>query len=108
MKSPVPFGILLIGRSASARLVSGTKISPSPTPRKMSGQKKSDIPLSVVKCACFHIASAKIDTPARMDNRASNFPVVRPMVAMVKALASAPGRMTKPVCSAVKFWRFWR
>src|SRR5438034_5033919 len=34
LKSPVPFGILLIGRSASARFVSGTKISPRPTPRK--------------------------------------------------------------------------
>src|SRR2546427_1703264 len=38
----VPFGILLIGRSASARFVSGTKISPSPTPRKISGQKRSE------------------------------------------------------------------
>src|SRR5882762_930490 len=108
LKSPVPFGILLIGRSARARLVSGTKISPSPTPRKISGQKKSDIPLSVVKCACFHIDRAKISTPARIDSRPSNLPAVRPIVAIVKALAKAPGRMTNPVCSAVKFWRFWR
>src|SRR2546426_4977114 len=51
LNSPVPLGILLIGRSASARFVSGTKISPSPTPRKISGQKKSVMPLAVVKCA---------------------------------------------------------
>src|SRR5439155_279263 len=69
LNSPVPFGILLIGRSASARFVSGTKISPSPTPRKISGQKKSVMPLAVVKCACFHIDRAKIDTPARMLGR---------------------------------------
>src|SRR5207244_1009740 len=69
LKSPVPFGILLIGRSARARFVSGTKISPSPTPRKISGQKKSAIPLSVVKCACFHIDRAKVDTPARIERR---------------------------------------
>src|SRR5207237_795485 len=98
-----PFGILLIGKSASARLVSGTKMSPSPTPRKISGQKKSDMPLSVVKCACFHIDSAKIATPARIDNRPSNLPVKRPIVAIVNALASAPGRITNPVCSSVKF-----
>src|SRR3989442_1372295 len=85
LKSPVPFGILLIGRSASARFVSGTKISPSPTPRKISGQKKSDIPLSVVKWACFHMDSAKIATPARIESRASNLPVVRPIVAIVNA-----------------------
>src|SRR5437867_1898145 len=97
LKSPVPFGIFDIGRSASARFVSGTKIRPSPTPRKMSGQKKSDMPLSVVKCACFHIESAKTPTPAVIDNRASNFPVVRPITAIVNALARAPGRITKPV-----------
>src|SRR2546430_9696764 len=57
LNNPVPFGILLIGRSARARFVSGTKISPSPTPRKIRGQKKSDMPLSVVKWACFHIRS---------------------------------------------------
>src|SRR6059058_6179962 len=89
LKSPVPFGILLIGRSASARFVSGTKISPRPTPRKISGQKKSDMPLSVVKWACFHMDSAKIATPARIESRASNLPVVRPIVAIVNALASA-------------------
>ena len=103
LKSPVPLGILLIGRSASARLVSGTKISPSPTPRKIRGQKKSDMPLSVVKWACFHIDKAKIETPARIESRASNLPAVRPIVAIVNALASAPGRITNPVCSAVKF-----
>src|SRR3989475_766857 len=108
LNSPVPFGILLIGRSASARFVSGTKIRPSPTPRKISGQKKSAIPLSVVKWACFHIERAKIETPARIESRPSNLPVVRPIVAIVNALASAPGRITNPVCSAVKFWRFCR
>src|SRR5438034_11100214 len=66
------------------------------------------MPLSVVKWACFHIDRAKIETPARIESRPSNLPVVRPIVAIVNALASAPGRITNPVCSAVKFWRFWR
>ena len=104
----MPLGILLIGRSASARFVSGTKINPSPTPRKISGQKKSGMPLSVVKCACFHIESANSPTPATIDSRPSNLPAVRPMTAIVNALANAPGRITKPVCSAVKPWRLCR
>src|SRR5438034_4616318 len=66
------------------------------------------MPLSVVKWACFHIDRAKIETPARIESRPSNLPVVRPIVAIVNALASAPGRITNPVCSAVKFWRFCR
>ena len=66
------------------------------------------MPLSVVKWACFHIDSAKIETPARIERRASNLPVKRPIDAIVNALASAPGRITKPVCSAVKPWRFCR
>ena len=99
---------MLIGRSARARFVSGTKISPSPTPRRISGQKKSGMPLSVVKCACFHIDNANSPTPATMDSRASNFPAVRPISAIVNALASAPGRITNPVCSAVNPCRLCR
>src|SRR5213592_3606415 len=45
LNRPVPLGIFDIGRSASPRFVSGTKIRPRPTPRKMSGQKKSFMPL---------------------------------------------------------------
>src|SRR5439155_13196590 len=107
-KSLVPSGLFEGGRSGRAGFVGGTKIRPSPTPRKISGQKKSDMPLSVVKWACFHIDSAKIETPARIERRASNLPVKRPIDAIVNALASAPGRITKPVCSAVKPWRFCR
>ena len=98
----------LIGRSASDRFVSGTKISPSPTPRKMSGQKKSRMPLSVVKCACCHIERPNNPTPATIESRASNLPCSRPMKAIVIAAAIAPGRITNPVCLAVKFWRFCR
>src|SRR5581483_4678578 len=104
LKRPVPFGIRSIGRSASARFVSGTKISPSPTPRRISGQKKSGIPLSVVKCPCCHIERVNSATPATIESRPSNLPWNRPMDAIVTALARAPGRITNPVCSAVKFW----
>src|SRR6266545_2066939 len=108
LNNPVPFGILLMGRSARARFVRGTKISPRPTPRKINGQKKSGMPLSVVKCPCFHIERAKIETPAKIESRPSNLPVKRPIAAIVNALASAPGRITNPVCSAVKCCRFCR
>src|SRR2546430_12883391 len=52
LKSPVPFGILLIGRSASARFVSGTKISPSPTPRKIRSEEHTSELQSQSKIVC--------------------------------------------------------
>ena len=46
----------------------------------------------------------KIATPVTTLMRASNFPTCRAMIAMVKALASAPGRITSPVWFAVNPW----
>src|SRR5215204_5413934 len=46
--SPVPCASSADDSSASVIVVNGTNMKPSPTPRSISGQKKSDAPLSPV------------------------------------------------------------
>ena len=77
-------------------------------PRRISGQKKSDMPLCVVNCDHCHIANVKMNTPTSTSRRGSTRPRKRAIAAMVTALAIAPGRITSPVWFAVRPMMFCR
>ena len=102
LNSPVPWASWYGFKSATDALVSGTKMQPSPTPRRIIGQKVSLRPVWVVKCECMYIEAKKSPVPMVIITRASSLDAFRPTTAIVTALARAPGRMTLPVSHAVK------
>ena len=81
---------------------------PSPTPRRIIGQKVSPSPVWVVNWECMYIEAKKSPVPRVIITRASSLAAFRPTTAIVTALASAPGRMTFPVSHAVKPSTVWR
>jgi hypothetical protein len=100
LNRPVPWASCAGRRSATAAPVSGTKMKPRPTPRRIIGQTRSCIPMAVVRWESSPIDQRKSSTPMVMSTRASTRGPSRPMAAMVKALAMAPGRITRPVSHA--------
>ena len=97
----MPCGSSCGDSSAKVIVVSGTNIKPSPTPRRMRGQKKSLPPLSPVTRESSQAAVAKISAPAVISKRGSKRRPSRPTTNIESAVATAPGNMTIPVCSAV-------
>ena len=94
---PVPCASSFIFSSAIDAFVNGTKIKPSPTPRRISGQNVSSGPLASVMRASIHIEAKNSTAPTATVARASRRFAFRPTNAIVIAEAMAPGRMTRPV-----------
>jgi hypothetical protein len=68
----------------------------------MSGQNRSSAPDSSVRRDIMSIETKNIPAPTGIVARASRRGALRPTTAIVTADAIAPGRITLPVCHAVK------
>ena len=88
-------------RPERVMVASGTHSPPSPSPRKINGQKKSWAPLCPVMCESCHIERKKKLLPTSTVSRESTYRAIRPAMKVLTAVAIAPGRMISPDCHAV-------